>query len=83
MPYTGNTEKQAILRDEAIRKSKKARKHALLKRYLQSINAVLKSGMKLLDIGYGTAHVIQELAKCKNSEFVGLDLSAAIARALT
>jgi ubiquinone/menaquinone biosynthesis C-methylase UbiE len=74
MAYTGDTEKQAILRDEAIRKSKKAKKN----RYVSSINAVLKSGMKLLDIGCGTAHIIQELAKCKNSELLGLDLSAAM-----
>jgi ubiquinone/menaquinone biosynthesis C-methylase UbiE len=76
MTYTGDTEKQAILRDEAIRKSKRA----LSARYLSSINSVLKTGMKLLDIGSGTAHVIQELAKCKNSELVGLDLSAAMLR---
>jgi ubiquinone/menaquinone biosynthesis C-methylase UbiE len=74
MTYIGDTEKQAILRDEAIRKSKKAKKN----RYVSSINAVLKPGMKLLDIGCGTAHIIQELAKCKNSELVGLDLSAAM-----
>jgi ubiquinone/menaquinone biosynthesis C-methylase UbiE len=76
MTYRGDTEKQAILRDEAIRKSKKARKN----RYFSSINAVLKSRMKLLDIGCGTAHVIQGLAKCRNSELVGLDLSAAMLR---
>jgi len=74
MVCTGDTERQAILRDEAMRKSKKARKN----RYVSSINALLKSGMKLLDIGCGTAHIIQELAKCKNSEFIGLDLSAAM-----
>jgi ubiquinone/menaquinone biosynthesis C-methylase UbiE len=72
MTHTGDTEKQAILRDEAIRKSKKAKKN----RYVSSVKAVLKSGMRLLDIGCGTAHIIEELAKCENSEFVGLDLSA-------
>jgi len=74
MTYRGDTEKQAILRDEAIRKSKKARKN----RYISSVNAVLKPGMRLLDIGCGTAHIIQELAKCKSSELVGLDLSSAM-----
>jgi ubiquinone/menaquinone biosynthesis C-methylase UbiE len=76
MTHTGDTEKQAILRDEAIRKSRKTRKN----KYVSSINAALKSGMKLLDIGCGTAHIIQELAKCKNSELVGLDLSAPMLR---
>jgi ubiquinone/menaquinone biosynthesis C-methylase UbiE len=72
MTYRGDTERQAILRDEAIKKSKKMKRN----RYVSRINAALKSGMKLLDIGCGTAHIIQELAKCKDSEFVGLDLSA-------
>ena len=70
----GDTERQAILRDEAMRKSKKASKN----RYISSIKVFLKSGMKLLDIGCGTAHIIQELAKCENSEFIGLDLSIAM-----
>jgi ubiquinone/menaquinone biosynthesis C-methylase UbiE len=74
MTCTGDTEKQAILRDEAIKKSKKATKNT----YITSINAVLKPEMKLLDIGCGTAHIIQELAKRKNSELIGLDLSSAM-----
>lgn len=74
MIFTGDTEKQAILRDKAIKKSIKARKN----RYISSIDAFLKSGMRLLDIGCGTAHIIQELAERKNSELVGLDLSAAM-----
>jgi ubiquinone/menaquinone biosynthesis C-methylase UbiE len=76
MVYTGDTEKQAILRDRAIKKSRKARKN----RYISSINAILKSGMKLMDIGCGTGHIIQELAKCENSHLVGLDVSAAMLR---
>jgi len=74
MASTGDSERQAILRDEAIKKSKKAKKN----KYVSSIGAALKPGMTLLDIGCGTAHIIQELAKCKNSEFVGLDLSPAM-----
>jgi ubiquinone/menaquinone biosynthesis C-methylase UbiE len=74
MTYRGDTEKQAILRDEAVRRSKKTKKN----RYVSSISVALKSGMKLLDIGCGTAHIIQELAKRENSELVGLDLSAAM-----
>ena len=74
MLSTGDTEKQATLRDKAIRKSKKARTN----RYISSIGTFLKPGMKLLDVGCGTAHIIQELAKSKNSEFIGLDLSAAM-----
>jgi ubiquinone/menaquinone biosynthesis C-methylase UbiE len=76
MTYTGDTEKQAILRDEAIRKSKKAKKN----RYVSSIKAALRPGMRLLDIGCGTAHIVQELAKCRDSELVGLDLSTAMLR---
>jgi ubiquinone/menaquinone biosynthesis C-methylase UbiE len=76
MTCTGDTERQAILRDESIRKSKKARKN----RYVSSINAALRPGMRLLDIGCGTAHIVQELAKCRDSELVGLDLSAAMLR---
>lgn len=63
-----------FLVDEAVRKSRRIEKNG----YVSSINAALKSGMKLVDIGCGTAHIIQELAKCKNSELVGLDLSAAM-----
>lgn len=74
MVCVGDTERQAFLRDEAMKKSKKARKN----RYISSIKVLLKSGMKLLDIGCGTAHIIQELAKCMNSEFIGLDLSIAM-----
>jgi ubiquinone/menaquinone biosynthesis C-methylase UbiE len=74
MIYTGDSEKQAILRDEAMRKSKKSTKGA----YVSNIKAALKSGTELLDIGCGTAHIIQELAKSKNSEFLGLDVSAAM-----
>jgi ubiquinone/menaquinone biosynthesis C-methylase UbiE len=74
MVCVGDTERQAFLRDEAMKKSKKARKN----RYISSIKVLLKSGMKLLDIGCGTAHIIQELAKCTNSEFIGLDLSIAM-----
>jgi ubiquinone/menaquinone biosynthesis C-methylase UbiE len=74
MMCTGDTERQAILRDEAMKKSKKARKN----RYISSIKTLFKSGMTLLDIGCGTAHIIQELAKRKNSELIGLDLSPAM-----
>lgn len=74
MTYKGDTEKQAILRDKAIKKAKKLQKN----RYVSSISAVFKSGMNLLDIGCGTAHIIRELAKHKNSDLVGLDLSEAM-----
>jgi len=74
MTYRGDSKKQAILRDEAIRTSKETKNN----RYVSSIVAALKSEMKILDIGCGTAHIIQQLAKCKNPELVGLDLSAAM-----
>lgn len=74
MTYKGDTEKQAILRDKAIKKANRVQKD----RYTSTIRAYFKTGMNLLDIGCGTAHVIQKLAKCKNSDLVGLDLSVAM-----
>jgi len=74
MTFKGDTERQAILRDEAIKKRKKVRKN----RYISRILSFFKSGVTLLDIGCGTAHIIQELATDKNSNLVGLDVSAAM-----
>ena len=47
--------------------------------YVSRILAVLGPRMGLLDIGCGTAHIIQELAeRCQDSTFAGLDVSPAM-----
>ena len=70
----GDTEKQAVLRDSMIKKGKTGRS-----RYVSEILSVLKPTMKILDIGCGTAHIIQELAaNRKSSKHVGLDVSKAM-----
>jgi SAM-dependent methyltransferase len=74
MILKGDTEKQAALRDDMIKKSRTRRS-----RYVSSILSVLKPRMNLLDIGCGTAHIIQELAlNRKDLELVGLDVSKAM-----
>jgi ubiquinone/menaquinone biosynthesis C-methylase UbiE len=75
MMFKGDTEKQAILRDQAIKKRKKIRKN----RYVSRILSFSRSGMRLLDVGCGTAHIIQELAMHeRNSSLIGVDVSAAM-----
>lgn len=72
MTNTGDTERQALLRDKAIKQNKEKKRD----RYTTKILSVLKPGMKLLDIGCGTGHIIHELASCRgNVFFVGLDIS--------
>lgn len=74
LAFRGGTEKQAVIRDRMIKKSNTGRS-----RYVSRILSVLKSGMRILDVGCGTAHIIQELAKNrKRSELVGLDISGAM-----
>jgi len=58
MSFRGDSEKQAFLRDQEIKKRKKTSRS----RYVSKILSILKPQMKLLDIGCGTAHIIQELA---------------------
>jgi ubiquinone/menaquinone biosynthesis C-methylase UbiE len=70
----GDTEKQAALRDNLIKKSKAGRST-----YVSRILSFLKPDMTLLDVGCGTGHIIQELATDrKPSELVGLDVSKAM-----
>jgi ubiquinone/menaquinone biosynthesis C-methylase UbiE len=75
MSFKGDSEKQALLRDQRIKKRKKTRKE----RWVPKILSVLKPQMKLLDIGCGTAHIIQELATSNgSSHLIGLDVSPAM-----
>ena len=75
MSLKGDSDKQALLRDQRIKKRKKTKKD----RYFSEILSLLKPQMKLLDIGCGTAHIIQELATSNRSfHFVGLDVSPAM-----
>jgi len=77
MNFKGDTERQAILRDQMIKKGKKIKRD----RYISKIFSVLKPRMNLLDIGCGTAHIISKLAsRCKTGIFVGLDISPAMLR---
>jgi len=47
--------------------------------YVSKILSVLKPQMNVLDIGCGTAHIIQELATSNGSSlFIGLDISPAM-----
>jgi ubiquinone/menaquinone biosynthesis C-methylase UbiE len=75
MTNTGDTERQAYLRDKAIKQHREKKRGP----YMTKILSVLKPGMKLLDIGCGTGHIIHELASCRsNVFFVGIDISEAM-----
>jgi len=77
MSFRGDSERQALLRDQAIKKTKKTSRS----RYVSGILSVLKPQMELLDIGCGTAHIIRELAMSdRSSTFVGLDVSPAMVK---
>lgn len=70
----GDTQKQAFLRNSMIKKKKTKRSI-----YVSTVLSVLKPAMKVLDIGCGTAHIIQELAMNRKSSLqVGLDVSKAM-----
>ncbi len=75
MSFKGDSERQALLRDKMIKETRKTKKS----RYVSKILSVLKPQMKVLDIGCGTAHIIQELAiSDASSLFIGLDISPAM-----
>jgi ubiquinone/menaquinone biosynthesis C-methylase UbiE len=75
MSIKGDTERQATLRNEMI----KRKKRAVRNNYVLKISSVVKPQMKLLDIGCGTAHIIENLAvHHENAIFVGLDVSPAM-----
>lgn len=71
----GDTEKQARIRDRLTDTTKSIASDA----YLSSINAKIKPGMTLLDIGCGTGHIIAQLASSHRGVFFcGLDISPAM-----
>ena len=75
MTNKGDTEKQALLRDRAIKQNIEKKRSP----YTTKILSVLKPGLKLLDIGCGTGHIIQRLASCRGNAFlIGLDISSAM-----
>jgi ubiquinone/menaquinone biosynthesis C-methylase UbiE len=75
MINTGDTERQAFLRDKSIKQDKEQKKSP----YTTKILSVLKPGMKLLDVGCGTGHIIQRLASSREAVFlIGLDVSPAM-----
>ncbi len=72
MNVKGDTERQATLRNEMIKRKKRAKRS----NYVLKISSVIKAQMKILDVGCGTAHIIEELSGHHNSAvFVGLDVS--------
>lgn len=75
MNVKGDSERQAILRNEMIKRSKRRRRNS----YILKISNVIKPGMKLLDVGCGTAHIIQGLSTLHGgAAFIGLDVSTAM-----
>lgn len=75
MSVKGDTERQAFLRNEMIKRKKGTKRN----NYILKISAVIKPSMKLLDVGCGIAHIIGDLAALhKDTIFVGLDGSPAI-----
>jgi ubiquinone/menaquinone biosynthesis C-methylase UbiE len=70
----GDTEKQAFLRDKLI---KQGDDEANI--YISKILSMLKPKSNLVDIGCGTAHIIEKLARrYGNALFIGLDISEAM-----
>lgn len=78
-PMSGDTERQAILRDKHIKKAGGV--DIEKNRYISKIFSILKPNTKLLDIGCGTGHIIQTLALNQKSVFfVGFDISSGMLR---
>lgn len=73
MDPRGDTARQAALRDAVVQKSTRE------STYVRKIHSILSPGTKLLDIGCGTGHIINELARRHtNILFTGLDISRAM-----
>jgi len=76
----GDTERQAFLRDRMAESGEELN----TSRYVSRVKDLLrkKIGMRVLDIGCGTAHIIGSLAISERSAtLVGLDISSAMLRA--
>ena len=75
MMTRGDTERQAVLRNELVEKTERLESDP----FIIKLRSVLKLGKTLLDIGCGTAHIIRRLAiQHKRVFFVGLDISPAM-----
>jgi len=75
MTSKGDTKRQALLRDKAIKHDRREGQNP----YTKIILSNLCQGMKLLDIGCGTGHILQALAStCAGIQFFGLDISDAM-----
>ncbi|UCC11361.1 MAG: class I SAM-dependent methyltransferase, partial [candidate division WOR-3 bacterium] len=73
----GDTEKQACIRDRLT----SATDSPVEDRYVSVINAKIQPGMRVLDIGCGTGHVIAQIAPLQHRAFFyGLDISPAMIR---
>ncbi len=71
----GDTERQAVLRNRLLKKGERLESDP----FIIKIQSILQSRMRLLDVGCGTAHIVQALAKHhKDSFFVGFDISPAM-----
>ncbi len=69
----GDTARQAALRDAVIQKSTQENT------YVKKIHSFLSPGARLLDIGCGTGHIINALARRhKDTLFTALDISRAM-----
>jgi SAM-dependent methyltransferase len=78
----GDTERQAFLRDKAIKEGKTVNVGPdTLSVYIQRTIAKVKPDDTVLDVGCGTAHIIAELTRrTSNVFFVGLDVSSAMVK---
>ena len=73
MNQRGDTARQAALRDAVIQTSTRENT------YVKKIHSILSPRTKLLDIGCGTGHIINELARRHNDIlFTGFDISRAM-----
>jgi ubiquinone/menaquinone biosynthesis C-methylase UbiE len=77
MNMKGDAERQATLRNEMI----KSRRRTAWDNYISRVSSIVKPWMRLLDIGCGTAQIIEKLAiRHRKAVFVGLDVSPAMLR---
>ncbi len=73
----GDTEKQASIRERLTSVSASPTEDV----YRSTINAKIRPGMTMLDIGCGTGHIIAQIAPVQHSTFFfGVDISPAMTR---